>query len=80
MTDRQERIRQRAHAIWEQAGRPDGAHQQHWDQATAEIDAETAAPETASRPKPKARHLGRPPARTEAKPRRDHVKRERKRI
>ncbi|ESW88789.1 DUF2934 domain-containing protein [Mesorhizobium sp. C280B] len=55
MTDRQERIRQRAHAIWEQAGRPDGAHQQHWDQATAEIDAETAAPETASRPKPKAR-------------------------
>ncbi|MER8408865.1 MULTISPECIES: DUF2934 domain-containing protein [unclassified Mesorhizobium] len=55
MTDRQERIRQRAHAIWEQAGRPDGAHQQHWDQATAEIDAETAAPGTASRPKPKAR-------------------------
>ncbi|MER8368923.1 DUF2934 domain-containing protein [Mesorhizobium sp. M0306] len=55
MTDRQERIRQRAHAIWEQAGRPDGAHQQHWDQATAEIDAEIATTETASRPKPKAR-------------------------
>jgi hypothetical protein len=55
VTDRQERIRQRAHAIWEQAGRPDGSHQQHWDQATAEIDAETAAQETASRPKPKAR-------------------------
>ncbi|RUW17185.1 DUF2934 domain-containing protein, partial [Mesorhizobium sp. M4B.F.Ca.ET.013.02.1.1] len=35
--DRQERIRQRAHAIWEKAGRPEGADIQHWDQATAEI-------------------------------------------
>ncbi|MER9232093.1 DUF2934 domain-containing protein [Mesorhizobium sp. M0622] len=67
MTDRQERIRQRAHAIWEQAGRPDGAHQQHWDQATAEIDAETATPETASRPKPKARQP-KPAAKEETKP------------
>ena len=38
--DRHERIRQRAHEIWEKAGRPEGAHMQHWDQATAEIDAE----------------------------------------
>ena len=37
--DRHERIRQRAHEIWEQAGRPEGAHMEHWDQATAEIDA-----------------------------------------
>ncbi|CDX21701.1 conserved hypothetical protein [Mesorhizobium plurifarium] len=37
--DRHERIRQRAHEIWEQAGRPEGAHLDHWDQATAEIDA-----------------------------------------
>lgn len=36
--DRQERIRQRAHEIWEQAGRPEGAHMEHWQQATAEID------------------------------------------
>ncbi|MCF6112527.1 DUF2934 domain-containing protein [Mesorhizobium muleiense] len=42
--DRQERIRRRAHAIWEQAGRPDGAHQQHWDQAAAEIDGEESRP------------------------------------
>lgn len=42
--DRQERIRQRAHAIWEEAGRPDGAHQQHWEQATAEIDGEESRP------------------------------------
>ncbi|MEW6631046.1 MAG: DUF2934 domain-containing protein, partial [Pseudomonadota bacterium] len=38
--DRQERIRRRAHEIWEKAGRPEGAHMDHWDQATAEIDAE----------------------------------------
>ncbi|BCM18774.1 DUF2934 domain-containing protein [Mesorhizobium sp. J8] len=37
--DRHERIRQRAHEIWEQAGRPEGAHLEHWDRATAEIDA-----------------------------------------
>ncbi|CAH2407612.1 DUF2934 domain-containing protein [Mesorhizobium ventifaucium] len=50
--DRQERIRRRAHAIWEQAGRPEGAHQQHWDQATAEIDGEESRPKAKiARPK-----------------------------
>ncbi|MES0032869.1 MULTISPECIES: DUF2934 domain-containing protein [unclassified Mesorhizobium] len=70
MTDRQERIRQRAHAIWEQAGRPDGAHQQHWDQATAEIDTEIAAKEkTASRPKPKAKPAAKEETKSKARPR-----------
>jgi hypothetical protein len=41
--DRQHRIRQRAHAIWESHGRPHGADREHWDQATREIDAEDAA-------------------------------------
>jgi hypothetical protein len=41
--DRQHRIRQRAHAIWENHGRPHGADSQHWEQATREIDAEDAA-------------------------------------
>ncbi|RVD55574.1 DUF2934 domain-containing protein [Mesorhizobium sp. M2D.F.Ca.ET.185.01.1.1] len=35
--DRHERIRQRAHEIWEKAGRPEGAHMEHWEQAAAEI-------------------------------------------
>jgi hypothetical protein len=48
--DRQERIRRRAHAIWEQAGRPEGAHQQHWDQATAEIDGEESRPKAKTAP------------------------------
>ncbi|MBN9547412.1 MAG: DUF2934 domain-containing protein [Alphaproteobacteria bacterium] len=47
--DRHERIRQRAHEIWEQAGRPEGAHMEHWDRATAEIDA--AAKPKANGPK-----------------------------
>lgn len=50
--DRQERIRRRAHAIWEQAGRPDGAHQQHWDQAAAEIDGEESRPKAKLPKKP----------------------------
>lgn len=41
--DRQDRIRHRAHAIWEKQGRPHGADYQHWDQATREVDAEDAA-------------------------------------
>ncbi|TPI36042.1 DUF2934 domain-containing protein [Mesorhizobium sp. B3-1-9] len=46
--DRHERIRQRAHEIWEQAGRPEGAHMEHWDQATAEID-EAGRPKKAAK-------------------------------
>ena len=38
--DKQERIRQRAFEIWEQAGRPDGDHEKHWHQAVEEIEAE----------------------------------------
>lgn len=41
--DRQERIRERAYAIWEREGRRDGEHQRHWHQAASEIDAEDAA-------------------------------------
>lgn len=40
--DRQHRIRQRAHQIWESQGRQHGADRDHWDQATREIDAEDA--------------------------------------
>jgi hypothetical protein len=58
--DRQERIRRRAHAIWEQAGRPDGAHQQHWDQAAAEIDGVES--------RPKAKLAKRPAAAKDTKP------------
>ena len=38
--DREERIRQRAHEIWEREGRPEGREQQHWYQALEEIAVE----------------------------------------
>jgi len=47
--DRQDRIRQRAHEIWEKAGRPEGAHQEHWEQATAEVDGAVAKPQKAAK-------------------------------
>lgn len=40
--DREERIRARAHELWELEGRPDGAGDRHWLQAAAEIDAKPA--------------------------------------
>jgi len=60
--DRQDRIRQRAHEIWEHAGRPEGAHQEHWEQATAEIDG------AAAKPKKAAKKADAKPAKAAAKP------------
>ena len=39
MSDREQKIRERAHGIWEEQGRPEGQHHDHWAQAEAEIDA-----------------------------------------
>jgi hypothetical protein len=39
----QERIRERAQAIWEREGRPEGRHEDHWRQAEKEISAENDA-------------------------------------
>jgi len=38
--DREERIRQRAHEIWEREGRPEGREEQHWYQACEDIAVE----------------------------------------
>jgi hypothetical protein len=80
--DRQHRIRQRAHEIWESHGRPHGADRDHWEQATREIDAEDAAakkkptraaapakPAAAVKPKPapKAPAAKKPAAKAKAK-------------
>lgn len=57
-SSREERIRQRAYEIWERDGRPHGRDAEHWQQAAAEIDAETApagaeaASEQQARPSP----------------------------
>lgn len=70
-SDRHERIRQRAHAIWEKEGRPQGVHDRHWHQATKDIDAEDAgAPAKGSKAavKPKAKEAAKPKAKEAAKP------------
>lgn len=38
--DREERIRRRAHGIWEEEGRPDGRANDHWQRAFREIEDE----------------------------------------
>ena len=62
--DRHERIRQRAHEIWEQAGRPEGAHMDHWDQAAAFFGVFAfgllAASTSAAADKPKAAKVEKP--------------------
>jgi hypothetical protein len=40
MDDHDERIRQRAHDIWEEEGRPEGREYSHWLRARAEIQEE----------------------------------------
>ncbi|KQY77013.1 hypothetical protein ASD52_23785 [Ensifer sp. Root142] len=37
MNDRDEIIRRRAYAIWENEGRPEGQERRHWEQAAREI-------------------------------------------
>lgn len=39
--NREERVRERAHQIWEQEAKSDGRQDAHWAQAMEEIDAES---------------------------------------
>jgi len=43
-SEREERIRQRAYELWEEAGRPTGRQDEFWRAATAEADAEATEP------------------------------------
>jgi hypothetical protein len=36
----QDRIRRRAHEIWQREGRPEGRHEEHWARASREVGAE----------------------------------------
>ena len=50
MNSREERVRQRAAELWEQAGKPADRDEEFWYQAEAEIAAEDAEP---SQPSPR---------------------------
>ncbi|QKD06583.1 DUF2934 domain-containing protein [Mesorhizobium loti] len=56
--DRQERIRNRAHQIWQQEGQPAGQHERHWHQAAADVDLEDATGKSAKKPSKKAAGAG----------------------
>ena len=50
MDDHNERIRQRAHEIWEEEGRPEGREYSHWLRARADVnEAETSGAARASK-------------------------------
>jgi hypothetical protein len=48
-------IRERAHALWEAEGRPDGREQEHWHKAVLELAARssTAKPKVTAARRPK---------------------------
>ncbi len=57
----EERIRQRAHALWSEAGRPEGRAEEFWHRARQEIDLAARAPqefagETGASPLPEAKN------------------------
>ena len=43
-------IRERAYAIWEREGRPEGRERQHWEQAAREVLAAGGAPKPSPKP------------------------------
>ena len=45
--EQEERIRKRAYELWEQEGRPDSRHQEHWSKAVAELGEALERPEGA---------------------------------
>jgi len=48
MDDRDELIRRRAYAIWENEGRPEGDDRRHWDQASREMGEASGGPDEES--------------------------------
>ena len=53
-SDREERIRQRAYAIWQSEGHAHGREEEHWHRAEREIVAEEAGSNKASRRTPRS--------------------------
>ena len=65
MSKEDKRIRELAHQIWESEGKPDGAHDRHWEMARKLAEAEALTP---SKPKPAAKPKTAPKAAAKPKP------------
>lgn len=68
--DRESRIREKAHELWEKEGRPHGADRRHWEQAEREVGG-SEAPAKRPRAKPGAKPAAAPAA---AKPKASRAK------
>jgi hypothetical protein len=66
---REQLIAARAYHLWEEEGRPQGAHERHWQQARREVEAaERKQPGARPRTKPAAKASGKAsPAQAKAK-------------
>ena len=53
-SDREERIKQRAYALWQSEGHRHGRHEDHWHRAEREIAAEEAGSSKAPRRAPRS--------------------------
>jgi hypothetical protein len=47
-SERDDWVARRAYELWEQAGNPDGQEHEHWNQASAEWDENSATSPTSS--------------------------------
>lgn len=56
--DREDRIRERAYALWEQAGRPPDTAREHWAEAAREVDAALARDQADEPPAEEAGDVG----------------------
>ena len=52
-TEKQKRIEQRAYLFWQTEGQPHGRHEEHWDRAARQIEAEETV-HVAEKPRKKA--------------------------
>lgn len=57
-----ERVRERAHRLWEEEGRPEGREAEHWHRAEAEIAAEGGTKEAAKDAEGATDHSELPPS------------------
>ena len=71
--DKERRIRERAYAIWEREGRPQGRDSEHWKEAEAEIAAEVEPVLGGSQPGNPARPAPEPSAQPASPPRRSRA-------
>lgn len=52
MPDKEQRVRARAHEMWEQEGRPEGSHERHWTEAERQVAAESTGTKKPARKAP----------------------------